>query len=128
MPTLADADVKAAAQFSTTLRKLEGFEFDRLYGHGWECADCTLSSYHPTERVDTSEEMERALKEAGDHGEPWDIVISGYYMPRFSGPDALALLKRLGYEDMPFIVGSGKMWSRLRTPCSCPILKAASWI
>jgi NTE family protein len=44
---LPDAEVRAAAQFSTTLRRLREFEFDRLYRHGWECANCTLSSYYP---------------------------------------------------------------------------------
>ena len=44
---MPDTDVRAAAQFSTTLRRLQEFEFDRLYRHGWECANCTLSSYHP---------------------------------------------------------------------------------
>ncbi len=65
--------------------------------------------YEPIyERVDTPEEMERALRVADERDEPWDIVISDYFMPRFSGSDALTLLKRLGYEDMPFIVVSGK--------------------
>jgi NTE family protein len=44
---MPDADVRAAAQFSTTLRRLQEFEFDMLYRHGWECANYTLSSYHP---------------------------------------------------------------------------------
>lgn len=60
------------------------------------------------ERVDTPEDMERVLREADRIDEPWQIVISDYYMPRFQGPDALALLRRLGY-DTPFIVVSGKV-------------------
>jgi NTE family protein len=44
---MSEADVRAAAQFSTTLRILREFEFNRLYRHGWECANCTLSSYPP---------------------------------------------------------------------------------
>ena len=35
------------------------------------------------ERVDTSEGMERALREADGRGEPFEVVISDYYMPRF---------------------------------------------
>jgi response regulator RpfG family c-di-GMP phosphodiesterase len=38
--------------------------------------------YSPVyQRVDTPQEMEAALA-----GEPWDIVISDYNMPHFSGP------------------------------------------
>ena len=36
------------------------------------------------------------------------MVLSDYYMPLFRAPDALALLRRLGY-DTPFIVVSGKI-------------------
>ena len=35
-------------------------------------------------------------------------MISDYYMPRFRAPDALRLLRELGY-DVPFIVVSGKI-------------------
>ena len=63
--------------------------------------------YEPDyERVHTPEGMERALAEAKD--DPFEVVISDYYMPRFRAPDALALLRRLGY-DLPFIVVSGKI-------------------
>lgn len=66
--------------------------------------------YEPDyERVDTPEDMERAL--AGD-GEPWELVISDYFMPRFRAPEALALLRRLGH-DTPFIVVSGKVGEEL---------------
>ena len=65
--------------------------------------------YEPLcERVSTPEEMERALGEASARGEDWEVVVSDYYMPRFDAPDALALLRRLGY-DTPFIVVSGKI-------------------
>jgi PAS domain S-box-containing protein len=64
--------------------------------------------YEPVyERVSTPEEMERALEEASKKKRPWQIVISDYYMPRFRAPDALALLRKLGY-DTPFVV-SGKI-------------------
>ena len=36
----------------------------------------------------------------------WDIVISDFRMPNFSGPQALALLKKLEL-DLPFIIVSG---------------------
>ncbi|MDP9411630.1 MAG: PAS domain S-box protein, partial [Actinomycetota bacterium] len=60
------------------------------------------------ERVYTPEEMERALAGAKERGEAFEVVISDYYMPRFRAPDALTLLRRLGY-DAPFIVVSGKI-------------------
>ncbi len=65
--------------------------------------------YEPVyERVYTPEEMERALGDAAVRGEPFEVVISDYYMPRFRAPDALELLRGLGY-DVPFIVVSGKI-------------------
>jgi hypothetical protein len=45
---MPDEEVKAAARFSTTLRRLEEAEFDRIYRHGWEVANCTLLSRTPT--------------------------------------------------------------------------------
>jgi two-component system cell cycle sensor histidine kinase/response regulator CckA len=53
------------------------------------------------ERVDTPEAMQTAL----DH-QPWDIVISDYSMPHFSGTGALKLLNEKGL-DVPFIIVSG---------------------
>ncbi len=48
-----------------------------------------------------------ALKEALA-GEKWDIVISDYLMPGFSGLDALRILKGTDI-DIPFILMSGKI-------------------
>jgi len=53
------------------------------------------------ERVETAEAMTAALEK-----QEWDIIISDYRMPRFSGPAALALFKETGL-DLPFIVVSG---------------------
>jgi PAS domain S-box-containing protein len=65
--------------------------------------------YEPEhQRVCTHDEMERALGEASEGGRPWQIVISDYHMPRFGAPDALDLLRELGY-DTPFVVVSGKI-------------------
>lgn len=55
------------------------------------------------ERVDTPEAMHAALARA-----PWDLVISDFSMPRFSGLDALKLLQASGH-DLPFILVSGAM-------------------
>jgi signal transduction histidine kinase len=53
------------------------------------------------ERVDTPEAMSAALE-----GQPWDIVLSDYTMPHFSGPAALSLVKEQA-SDLPFIIISG---------------------
>jgi len=53
------------------------------------------------ERVDTPEMMSAALAK-----QPWDIIISDYSMPSFSGPAALALVKERKL-DLPFIIVSG---------------------
>jgi CheY-like chemotaxis protein len=52
--------------------------------------------------------MERTLREAEAGGEPFQVVISDYYMPRFRAPEALELLRELD-PDIPFIVVSGKI-------------------
>ncbi|HVP37357.1 MAG TPA: response regulator [Terriglobales bacterium] len=60
--------------------------------------------YEPvSKRVETAEEMSAALKE-----QEWDLVISDYVLPKFSGLDALRVLKE-SRIDLPFIVISGKM-------------------
>lgn len=53
------------------------------------------------ERVDTPEAMSAALER-----QPWDIIISDYSMPRFSAPNALALMKAWKL-DLPFVIVSG---------------------
>ena len=52
-------------------------------------------------RVQTAAEMRAALEESS-----WDLVLSDYSMPTFSGPAALELLKASGH-DIPFIIVSG---------------------
>ena len=53
------------------------------------------------ERVETADTMRVAL-----HRHPWDLVISDYSMPRFTGPAALQVLQEEGI-DLPFIIVSG---------------------
>jgi two-component system, cell cycle sensor histidine kinase and response regulator CckA len=53
------------------------------------------------ERVETAETMKAAIEER-----TWDLILSDYNMPRFSGPKALSLLKETGL-DIPFIIISG---------------------
>src|SRR5438034_65164 len=60
------------------------------------------AGYEPTsERVDTPEALKAALKK-----DAWDIVISDYAMPQFSGLAALEIVKKGGL-DLPFILVSG---------------------
>jgi PAS domain S-box-containing protein len=54
-------------------------------------------------RVETAEDMRAAIAER-----PWDVVISDFIMPQFSGLAALDLLKQSGL-DIPFIIVSGKI-------------------
>jgi PAS domain S-box-containing protein len=53
------------------------------------------------ERVETAEAMRSAISR-----ETWDIIISDYSMPQFSGAAALQLYKDSGLE-IPFIIVSG---------------------
>jgi PAS domain S-box-containing protein len=53
------------------------------------------------ERVETADAMREALERG-----TWDIIISDYNMPHFSGYAALELYKERGF-DFPFIIVSG---------------------
>lgn len=60
--------------------------------------------YEPeVRRVCTAGDMRAALD-----SERWDVVISDYVMPSFSGLQALEVLKESG-TDLPFIIVSGKI-------------------
>ena len=73
--------------------------------------DCLLllrelrkGGYDPVfERVDTAEAMQQALRQR-----PWDIIVSDYLMPKFSGLAALSVLHDSG-QDLPFIIVSGNI-------------------
>lgn len=65
-----------------------------------ELNSCFITHFR---RVDTAEEMLDALASA-----TWDIVISDYVMPSFSGLNAIALIRKGGYTT-PLIVVSGKI-------------------
>ncbi|MFI5293746.1 MAG: PAS domain S-box protein [Thermodesulfovibrionales bacterium] len=63
-----------------------------------------LGGYEPLHvRVETAEDMAAAIAER-----QWDVIISDFIMPQFSGPAALDLLKQSGL-DIPFIIVSGKI-------------------
>jgi signal transduction histidine kinase len=53
------------------------------------------------ERVDTPVELRAALTR-----EPWDLVLSDYSMPGWTGLDALTLVREMAL-DLPFIIVSG---------------------
>ncbi|MCJ7631981.1 PAS domain S-box protein, partial [Candidatus Bathyarchaeota archaeon] len=60
--------------------------------------------YEPVfERVATEETMMAAIT-----NQTWDIIISDYVLPHFSGLEALRLLQKSG-RDLPFIIVSGKI-------------------
>jgi DNA-binding response OmpR family regulator len=62
------------------------------------------AGYEPIfERVQTPAAMKAALENG-----KWDVVISDYVMPQFSGLEALQILRASG-QDLPFIIVSGKI-------------------
>jgi signal transduction histidine kinase len=64
--------------------------------------ELSAHGYEPVvERVETAGDMRAALKRRS-----WDVVVSDYSMPSFSGPAALAVLKE-SRLDIPFIIVSG---------------------
>jgi PAS domain S-box-containing protein len=58
-------------------------------------------------RVETETELSKAL-----HTEAWDIVLSDYGLPAFSGPAALQVVRREAPE-IPFIIVSGSVGEEL---------------
>jgi len=60
------------------------------------------AGYEPmSEQVQTAEELRMALSR-----HTWDVILSDYVMPQFSGPDALKIVRERNSE-IPFIVISG---------------------
>ncbi|MGA2094932.1 MAG: response regulator [Candidatus Acidiferrum sp.] len=55
------------------------------------------------ERVETAEQLVKAFE-----AKQWDLIISDFSMPHFSGVDALALVRKK-HPDLPFIFVSGTM-------------------
>jgi PAS domain S-box-containing protein len=62
------------------------------------------SEYRVTHtRVETAEEMTAALR-----GDPWDLIISDYCLPTFSGSEALQVAQAVG-AGYPFLIVSGNI-------------------
>jgi phosphoserine phosphatase RsbU/P len=60
--------------------------------------------YSPSfQRVETEEALRKALEE-----QTWDLVVSDYVLPGFSGMEALKLVRKSGL-DLPFLIVSGKI-------------------
>ncbi len=79
---------------------VEDSEDDALLLH----MELRRSGYEPDfKRVETGESMRKELEQR-----EWDIVISDYVMPMFSGLKALTVLKESGL-DVPFIIVSGNI-------------------
>ena len=67
----------------------------------WELKKC---GFDPEwQRVETAEAMIHALEEGR-----WDIILSDYVMPRFSGLEALRIVRERA-NNLPFIICSGKL-------------------
>ena len=68
--------------------------------------------YDPlSERVETAAAMKKALKE-----KQWDIILCDYKMPKFSGKQAVALLKETNI-DIPLIIVSGTIGEETAIEC-----------
>ena len=85
------------------------------------CRELTRNGYDvESTRVDTSDDLDLALR-----ARSWDIIFSDWHMPRFSGPEALEVVKAHGL-DLPFIIvrmtsserRGSRSWSR-RSTASC---------
>ncbi len=55
------------------------------------------------ERIDTSDEIEKALS-----NKKWDIIFCDHAMPQICAPEALQMAKKLS-PDTPFVIVSGWM-------------------
>src|SRR2546423_8359751 len=66
--------------------------------------ELTRAGFAPVfKRVETAADLEVALD-----GSPWDVIVGDNSMPRFSGTEALRLVRSKGI-DVPFIFVSGTM-------------------
>lgn len=79
-------------------------------------------------RVESRAEFEAALDRRGGAANRWDLVLSDYYLPGFSGMEALRLLRERRM-DLPFILVSGEIGEdtaveALRNGASDYLLKA----
>ncbi len=104
------AEVPAApAQRSIRLLHLEDSELDHALVVAHLRRGALLVHEH---RIETRAEFEAAIYTPGAPGAPWDLVISDYHLPGFSGLEALQMLRtreRAGGNPLPFILVSGQI-------------------
>ncbi len=68
------------------------------------CLALQRGGYEPRSRcVETADALRSALAD-----QRWDLVLSDYSLPRFSGTDALTIVRDSGL-DLPFLIVSGPM-------------------
>lgn len=97
--TLSMIGARPAARAPYRLLHLEDFEPD----HELALAHLERAGLRVhARRVETRAQFERAL------AEPWDVVLSDYQLPGFSGLEALALLREQE-PLLPFILVSGRI-------------------
>jgi DNA-binding NtrC family response regulator len=82
--------------------------------------------YEPVvERVETRKEMDAAII-----SQDWDVILTDYIMPSFSGLDALQTMQEHGL-DLPFIIVSGKIGEEtavdLMRPAPTTTLSRGTW-
>jgi signal transduction histidine kinase len=66
------------------------------------CLALQRGGYRPlARRVETAAELRAALAE-----HPWDVILSDYTLPTFSGPEAHRIVREMGC-DLPFLIVSG---------------------
>ena len=77
-----------------------------------EIRELKKGGYNPVyERVETESAMLTALKD-----KTWDIILSDYKMPHFSGEKAIAVLKETNI-DIPVIIVSGTIGEETAIEC-----------
>ncbi|MCX8011998.1 MAG: PAS domain S-box protein, partial [Desulfobacterota bacterium] len=78
-----------------------------------EIEELKKAGYYPTyyRRVETREEMESALAEKN-----WEVVISDFHLPNFSGMEALKILREKGL-DLPFTIVADTMNEEIALEC-----------
>jgi len=77
-----------------------------------EICELKKGGYNPVyERVETASAMKKALKE-----KQWDIILCDYKMPKFSGKQAIALLKETNI-DIPLIIVSDTVGEETAIEC-----------
>jgi signal transduction histidine kinase len=99
MSPVADRNVRHPGAVLRLLH-LEDAEVD----HQLACAQLKRAGFEVHAlRVDTEDDFRRALA-----GGPWDVVLSDFNVPGFTGAQALELLKREG-PVLPFVLLSGEI-------------------